>query len=67
LAHSIIGFIVGSLNVGAAIFLGFIFELASLTDHGFGNYGWVFASKVIGGLAASVLFLKVLGKSPLKA
>jgi hypothetical protein len=66
LVHSIVGFIVGSLNGGAAMLLGFFFELAALMDHRSDIYGWVFASKVIGGLAAGVLFLIVLGKDPIE-
>lgn len=66
LAHSVTGFFVSSLNAGVAMLLGFFFELAPLTDYRFGSYGWVFTSKVIGGLVAGVLFLRVLGKSTLE-
>jgi|GEM_PF-3852224 len=66
LVHSVIGFILAGLNAGAGMLLGFFFEFAALTDHRVSNYALVFASKVIGGLAASILFLSILQKAPLE-
>ena len=62
LLHSVTGFIIGSVNSGAAILLGFIFEASH--HQALKNYSLIFASKLIAGFAAGGLFLTVLGRIP---